>query len=161
MAINAYMKVEGVTGQSKASGKSGWIDIESFSFGVSQNVHPGQHGEDKHSGKADFSTVTINKVVDKSSTEFFVNCAKGHVFSKVKLVYDKPTKGGKQEEYFYLELEQAIIANSSYAGSSEHPSESLSISFDKIKMGYKPEKDDGSLDGWVEKGYDAVQLKHS
>src|SRR5215469_13625054 len=109
MAINAYMKVEGLTGQSKATGKSGWIDVESFSFDVRQNVHPGAQGEDKHSGKADFSPVSVSKVVDKSSTEFFVNCAKGHVFKTVKLVYDKPTKGGKQEEYFYLELHNAIV----------------------------------------------------
>lgn len=158
MAINAYLKVHGVPGQSKS--KDQHIDIESFSFGVSHNVHPGQQGEDKHSGKADFSHVNVSKAVDKSSTEFFVCCAKGHVFPTVKMVYEKPNKGGKQEEYFYLELTNAVIASTSLAGGSEHPSEQVAFSFDKIKMGYKAEKADGSLDGWVEKHYDAVLLKH-
>jgi type VI secretion system secreted protein Hcp len=156
MAINAYMKIDGITGQAKA--KDGHIDIGSFSFGVSQSVHPGSQGEDKHSGKADFSSVNVAKVVDKTSTDLFVACAKGHVFKNVKLIYDKPTKGGKQEEYFYLELTNAIISNANYSGGGEHPQEAISLSFDKIKMGYKSEKADGSLDGWVEKYYDAVKL---
>lgn len=159
MAINAFLKVKDVTGQSKS--KAGHIDVDAFSFGVSQNVHPGSQGEDKHSGKADFQCVNISKVVDKTSTDFFVNCAKGHVHDNIKLTYEKPTKGGKQEEYFYIELTNAVIANISFSGSSEHPSESISFSFDKVKMGYKQEKPDGSLDGWVEKGYDAVELKHT
>ncbi|HZU22549.1 MAG TPA: type VI secretion system tube protein Hcp [Terriglobales bacterium] len=158
MAVNAYLKIDGVTGQAKA--KAGHIDVQSFSFGVSQSVHPGSQGEDKHSGKADFSCVNVSKVVDKTSTDLFVACAKGHVFPNIKLVYDKPTKGGKQEEYFYLELTNAVIANANYGAGSEHPSEQLSFSFDKIKMGYKAEKPDGSLDGWVEKYYDAVKLQN-
>src|ERR1051325_3371417 len=145
MAINAYMKVKDITGQSKA--KAGHIDIEAFSFGVSQNVHPGLQGEDKHSGKADFQCVNISKVVDKTSTELFVNCAKGNVFENVKLTYEKPVKGGKQEEYFYIELTNAIIANVSYSGSTEHPREQVSFNcakgnvFENVKLTYeKPVK---------------------
>lgn len=159
MAVNAYLKIDGVNGQAKATGKAGFIDIGSFDFGVSQSVHPGSQGEDKHSGKASFTCLNVSKVVDKTSTDLFLACAKGHVYPNVKLTYDKPIKGGKQEEYFYLELTNAIIANASYGGGADHPSEQVSFSFDKIKMGYKAENADGSLGGWVEKYYDAVKLE--
>lgn len=36
MAIDMYLKVEGVTGESKDSNHTGWIDINSFSWGASQ-----------------------------------------------------------------------------------------------------------------------------
>lgn len=36
MAIDMFMKVDGVTGESKDSNHTGWTDITSFSWGASQ-----------------------------------------------------------------------------------------------------------------------------
>ena len=33
------------------------------------------------------------------------------------------------------------------------------MAFQKVKLGYAPEKDDGSLDGMVFKGFDMTTLK--
>ena len=37
MAIDMFLKVEGVTGESKDSNHTGWTDITSFSWGASGN----------------------------------------------------------------------------------------------------------------------------
>ena len=40
------------------------------------------------------------------------------------------------------------------SASSEHPTESVSLNFSKVQLDYKPQKEDGSLDGAVTFVYD-------
>jgi type VI protein secretion system component Hcp len=45
------------------------------------------------------------------------------------------------------------------SGSNENPSEAVSFAFQAVEVAYKAEKDDGSLDGAVPKGYDLSSMK--
>ena len=45
------------------------------------------------------------------------------------------------------------------SGSNENPTESVSFAFQAVEIAYKAEKDDGSLDAAVPKGYDLETLK--
>jgi type VI protein secretion system component Hcp len=40
------------------------------------------------------------------------------------------------------------------SGSNENPSESVSFAYQGVEYAYAPEKDDGSLDAAIRKGYD-------
>jgi type VI secretion system secreted protein Hcp len=158
MAVNAYLMIEGTPGPSTS--KKDAIDILSFSWGASQTstYQAGSSGHEARSGRANLSEVTVMKVLDKTSPELFDHCVTGNVLPKVTLFYDKAT-GSQQEDYFSLELTDAIITNIQLSGSNEHPVESLSFAYQKIKMGYNPEGDDGSLTGFVYKGFDIATLK--
>lgn len=158
MAVNAYLKIEGVDGNSTS--RPGHIDVLSFSFGASQNAvyGAGASGKEAKAGRADFSNLTIMKVLDKSSPELFDHCSTGDILKKVTLFYDKPVKD-QQQDYFKVELSDALITSVQLSGSNENPVESVSFAFQKVLVGYAPEKDDGSLDGFVERGYDLETLK--
>jgi hypothetical protein len=43
-------------------------------------------------------------------------------------------------------------------GSKEHPTESVTFAFQKICVAYAAEKDDGTLDAFVPKCFDASKL---
>ena len=56
-------------------------------------------------------------------------------------------------------LKDAIITSVQLSAARENPSESVSFAFQAVEVAYRPEKDDGSLDGAVPKGYDLESLK--
>jgi type VI secretion system secreted protein Hcp len=158
MAVNAYLEIDGVDGPSTS--KSNCIDILSFSFGASQTSTYGEgaSGHEAKSGRAHVSDVSVRKVADKTTPYLFDHCVTGDVLKKVTLYYDKPVKD-QQEDYFKLELTDAVITSISLDGSKEHPTESVSFAFQEIHVCYAAEKDDGTLDAFVPKGFNAQTLK--
>ncbi len=158
MAVNAYLLIEGVDGPSTSRAKA--IDVLSFSWGVSQTAvyGPGASGKEAKAGRADFSHLTIMKVLDKTSPLLADHCATGDILKKVELIYDKPVSD-QQEDYFKIELQDALITSVQLSGSNENPTESVSFAFQKVSIGYNPEQDDGKLGGFVTKGYNLATLK--
>jgi len=157
VAVNAYLYVDGVEGPSTS--KTNHIDILSFSWGVSQHstYGAGASGKEAKAGRADFSNLTVMKVLDKTSPLLCDHCASGDILKKVYLLYDKPV-GDKQADYFRIYLKDALITSVQLSGSNENPTESVSFAFQAVEVAYKPEKDDGSLDAAISKGYDLEQL---
>lgn len=158
MAVNAYLFIEGVEGPSTSKPKH--IDVLSFSWGVSQTATygAGASGKEAKAGRADFSNLSIMKVLDKTTPLLADHCASGDILKKVYILYDKPV-GNAQEDYFRIYLQDALITSVQLSGSSENPTESVSFAFQAVEVAYKPEKDDGSLDAAVPKGYDLETLK--
>jgi type VI secretion system secreted protein Hcp len=157
MAVNAYLVIDGRPGPSTS--KSGAIDILSFSFGASQTavIGAGSSGGEARAGRANVQDLTIMKVLDKVSPLLFDDCVTGNYLKKVDVIYDKPM-GDSQEDYFKIHLEDALITSIQLSGSSENPVESVSFAFSKIKVSYNPEED-GSLKGFIDKGFDVLKLK--
>lgn len=153
MAVNAYLIIDGVEGPSTS--KTGAIDILSFSWGVSQTsvYGAGASGKEAKAGRADFSNLTIMKVLDKTTPMLFDHCATGNILKQVHILYDKPV-GDKQDDYFRIWLKDALITSVQLSGSNENPTESVSFAYQGVEIAYKPEKDDGSLDSAAPKGYD-------
>lgn len=157
MAVNAYLYVDGVEGPSTS--RTGSIDVLSFSWGVSQTstYGSGASGKEAKAGRADFSNLSIMKVLDKTTPLLVDHCASGNILSKVYILYDKPV-GDKQQPYFRVWLKDALITSVQLSGSNENPTESVSFAFQGVEIAYAPEKDDGSLDGAISKGYDLEKL---
>ncbi len=158
MAVNAYLKIDGVQGPSTS--KTDCIDILSFSFGVNQSstYGAGASGKEAKAGRADFQNLSIMKVLDKTSPLIFDHCATGNILKEVVLYYDKPV-GDKQEDYFKVTLTDALITSQQLSGSSENPTESVSFAFQKVEVAYAAEGDDGALEAFVPKGFDLATLK--
>jgi len=157
MAVNAYLYIDGIQGPSTS--KTDHIDVLSFSWGVSQTstYGPGQSGKEAKAGRADFSNLTIMKVLDKTTPFLCDHCASGDILKEVYILYDKPV-GDKQDDYFRVYLKDALITSVQLSGSNENPSESVSFAFQAVEVAYRAEKDDGSLDGAIPKGYDLESL---
>jgi len=158
MAVNAYLYIDGVSGPSTS--KTDHIDVLSFSWGVSQTstYGAGASGKEAKAGRADFSNLTIMKVLDKTSPLLCDHCASGDILKKVYIVYDKPV-GTEQQDYFRIWLKDALITSVQLSGSNENPTESVSFAFQAVEVACKAEKDDGTLDAALSKGYDLETLK--
>jgi type VI secretion system secreted protein Hcp len=157
MAVNAYLYVDGITGPSTS--KTGFIDVLSFSWGVSQTAvyGAGASGKEAKAGRANFTNLSIMKVLDKTTPLLADHCASGNILDKVYILYDKPV-GDKQDDYFRVYVKDALVTSVQLSGSNENPTESVSFAFQAVEIGYKAENDDGTLAGAVVKGYDLEKL---
>jgi type VI secretion system secreted protein Hcp len=158
VAVNAYLYVDGVEGPSTS--KENHIDILSFNWGVSQTstYGAGASGKEAKAGRADFANLTIMKVLDKTTPYLVDHCASGDILDEVYILYDKPA-GDQQDDYFRIYLKDALITHVQLSGTDANPTESISFAFQAVEIAYRPEKDDGSLDGAIPKGYDLESLQ--
>src|SRR5262245_10475584 len=76
MAVDMFLKLEGVKGESKDHKHGGEIHIESFSWGMNQT---GAHatGGGGGAGKVHVHDISFTKFVDKSSPTLMLFCAGG------------------------------------------------------------------------------------
>ena len=156
MAVNAYLVLDGIEGPSKSRKKA--IDIMSFSFGASTTAMISTaSGGDLKAGKANFADLNIMKVADKTTPDLWAHCVKATFVKKVEIFYDKEI-AEKPEDYFKIELADALITSIQLSGSNEHPMESVSFTYSKVKVSYNPE-DDGKLAGFIDRGFDVQTLE--
>lgn len=160
MAVNAYLIIDGITGPSTS--KTGAIDLLSFSWGASNTATygTGASGKEAKAGRANLADLSVMKVLDATSPTLFSHCVSGDILKTVQLLYDKPV-GDKQEDYYVINLKDALITSIQHSGTAENPMESLTIAYQAVEIAYKPEKDDGSLDAAQRKGYDLETLSSS
>ncbi|HEX8715818.1 MAG TPA: type VI secretion system tube protein Hcp [Gemmatimonadaceae bacterium] len=145
MAFDAFLKLDDLKGESLSKHASGWIEIQSFSWGASNPTTIG-HGAGGGSGKASVSGMNIMKRTDSTSPVLFQNCCSGTHFKKGTMTLFKA--GGKEPvEYLKYEFTEVFVDSVQWSGSSggdDVPTESVSFAFGKVDMTYTPQKADGS-----------------
>jgi len=151
MAVDVFLKVDDVKGESKDSKHEGEIDVLSWSWGVAQtgNVSVGGGGG---AGKANFSDLNFMHALDKASPVLMKACAMGDHFKMATLVSRKAGKG--QQDYLIIKMKEVFVTSVQPSGSSEHPMESVSMQFGHVDLEYKAQKADGSLEAGVHFIYD-------
>jgi type VI secretion system secreted protein Hcp len=95
--------------------------------------------------------------LDKASPVLMAKCATGEHIKEGTLVSRKAGKG--QQEYLIIKMNDILVTSVQNSGSSEHPTESISLQYAKIQLEYKPQKEDGSLDAGVFFKYDVKANK--
>jgi type VI secretion system secreted protein Hcp len=134
MAI--YLHVEGLEGDVTAAGHEGWIECESFQWGVGRGITtPTGSSQERESTAPSVSEVTILKNMDKCTPKLFEqSCVGTSKLVKIDLVQT----GEQLETYMAYELTDSLISGYSVNTSGDRPSESVSFNFTKIEMKYTP-----------------------
>jgi type VI secretion system secreted protein Hcp len=159
MAVDIFIKIDGIEGESHDDKHKNEIDIQSFSFGVSQGGSFGGGGGGGV-GKANFQDVHFTKYADKASPKLFHASASGEHIKKAEITFRKA--GKEQQEYFKITISDCLVSSyqvSDSAGGAMLPSESVSLNFAKIEFDYKEQKPDGTLGGSVKAGWDVKANK--
>ncbi len=153
-ATDFFMKIDGIKGESSDDKHKDEIDVLSWSFGVSQ-TGTAAHGGGAGAGKASFQDVHFTMKANKASPEMLLACASGKHIKEAILTARKA--GGDQQEYFKVTFEDVMVSSYQAGGSGGSdlvPTDQVSLNFSKMKMEYKPQKKDGSLDSAVTTGWD-------
>lgn len=148
MASDFLLELAGIKGESSDAAHKETIEIESFSWGVS-NMGSHATGGGGGAGKCSFQDIHFTTAVNKSSPTLMMSCAQGKHIEKAVLFVRK--QGEKQQEYYTITLKDLLVSGYQSADSSggSLPTDQFSLNFAEIKFEYKPQKEDGTLGGVV------------
>lgn len=156
MAIDAFLKLGDINGESRDSKYPKWIDVLAWSWGASQSgtMHLGGGGG---SGKVNMQDLSVTKYVDSSTTNVLLKCCNGKHYPEAKLICRKA--GEKPVEYLKITMTDVLVSSYSTggSGSEDRITENLSLNFSKVKVEYTPQTQSGSGGGAMTMQWDIAK----
>ena len=153
----AYIKFDGVDGESLAKGHEKWSDLHSFS----QVVHKsggGQTGAARRRGTVLLDDVRCTKLLDKSSPKIAEAVCLGKVFPKVEIHVKTSTTNSGRETFYKYELKNVMVTSYDVSGGDQDkPIENFSLNFEEIKVTYTEMDEKGTKKGDVAYGWKVEQ----
>lgn len=147
-AVDYFLKVDGIPGESQDSKHKDEIQLISWSFGE-QNSGTFSVGGGGGAGKVVMGDFNFVKLVDKAGPKLFLACAQGAHIPNALLTCRKA--GTDQQEYLKITFKDVLISKYETTGSGAVnevvPLESISFNFAAIKIEYREQKADGTLGG--------------
>jgi type VI secretion system secreted protein Hcp len=171
MAFDAFLKIEGVDGESLDDKHKDWIEIESFSWGASQlGAHASGGGGG--AGRVSFQDFSMVHRIDKSSPILFLRCASGEHIKKAVLVLYRQSgsQGPGQSPYMVYTMSDVLVSSVKPSGDDQEiasasapahalPMENFSLNFTKVEMEYNLVDRTGGAGGSVRAGWDLATNK--
>jgi type VI secretion system secreted protein Hcp len=155
MAFDAFLKLDGIPGESQDKNHPGEIEIESYSWGLS-NTSSGSAGGGGGAGKASFQDISFTSAASAAGPLLALACATGRHIASALLTLRK--NGGGGFEFTKIKLQDVLVSSYQQAGgASEHedrPLETFSLNFSKITFDYFPQAASGQAAPPVEFTFD-------
>lgn len=154
MAVDMFLKLDGIKGESKDHKHKEEIHIESFSWGLNQTGAFGTGGGGG-AGKVNVHDISITKAVDKSTPELMLHCANGKHIKEGFVTFRKA--GDKPVEYLKIKLQDLLVSSVQEAGhgGGDLLTENVTINFAKFNVEYQEQDENGSPKGApVQMGWD-------
>ncbi len=157
MAVDMFLKLEGIDGESMDAGHTDEIDVLSWSWRASNSgtMHSARGGG---AGKVSVQDINVVKYVDKASTAMIQAVAVGkHVPSATLTV--RKAGGDEPVEYLVIEMKSVLISSWQTGGSQgeERLTESVTLNFEEFKTTYTPQDNDGTALASVDFGYNIAK----
>ena len=160
-AVDIFLKVDGIDGESANPSHKDQIELLSFSWGASQMGagSTGSGGKGSGVGKADFASFTFAKQLDSASPKLFSSTAKGTNIKDAELSVRRA--GGKQNLLYSMKFDDLTVDKFSHKDSSGHMTENVSFKFSKVEVAYYPAKPSGSTGTPITASFDLKTNKGS
>jgi type VI secretion system secreted protein Hcp len=155
MAYDAFLKLDGIPGESQKDNHKGEIDIMSFSWGASNSTSVGT-GTGASTGKVSVSDFSVMKSSDSSSPNLFQKCCDGTVVTSADVTLQRQTNQGAAA-YLVYHFDNVYVTSvqwSGSGGSGDSPMESVSFCFEKGTVDYTPLDDNGAPGTAIHGGWD-------
>jgi type VI secretion system secreted protein Hcp len=126
------MNYNDIKGDVTAEGHAGWLEVNSFQWGVGRGISsPTGASADRESSAPSVSEIVVTKSTDIASVKLVNEAFQGE---GVKVVIDFcKTDKGVLEVYMTYTLEDCMISGYSVSSGGDRPTESLSLNFTKVE----------------------------
>ena len=146
MAVDMFIKIGDLKGESKDSKHGGEIDVLAWSWGLSNSgdTHTGGGGG---AGKVNVQDFSFTKYMDKCTPNLIQYGCSGKHFESAELVVRKA--GDTPLEYWKMTFTDVLITSVSTGGSGgeDKLTENVTLNFAKFAVKYQPQAKDGGPDG--------------
>ena len=142
MAISYFLKIDGITGESRDRIHVNEIEVDSFSVAETEQIVTDGGSGASTVGRVTFSGFDVVARTSAASPPLFVACATGkHVLSAVLT----GVRSGKAPHPFLVwTLSDVLVTGFQQSGSADGTFDQFTLQFNKIRIVYTPQKDDGS-----------------
>ena len=162
MAFDAFLKIEGIPGESMDDKHKDWIEILKFEHELDQ---PASATASSTGGataeRVNVKPFIVRKQIDKASPKLYEFCCTGKHIKEI--TFELCRAGGDKVRYLEVKLEQAIVNKVTPTGEANDegfPSEEVAFTFGKISWTYTQQKrEDGTGGGNVAAGWDLTGNK--
>jgi len=137
--FDIFMDIAGIDGESTDEAHDNWIDVLSYSHGVSL---PGSSelssGSTRSAGRSEHQAFSIVKTLDKTSPKLSLYCSSGTHIAEITIELCR--EGGDKRKYMEYTFTNVIIASVSVSGSTnsaeEKPVEEVTFNYGTIRWTY-------------------------
>ena len=156
MAFDAFIKIDGIPGESTDAKHKNWIEISSYRWDLNQ---PASATASTAGGataeRVNISPLQFSHLLDKAAPKLYETCCNGTHIREVKLEICRA--GGDKMVYFEVTLNQVIVSNCSASSSigEDFPSQIVTLSAGSYTWKYnQQDKQSGTNMGSVSCGWD-------
>lgn len=152
MAVDYFLRIDGIEGESADKAHPKEIELLSFSWGVTQ-ADAGPRAGRGGAGKASFQDFAFVARVSKASPKLFLACASGQHVKSALLTCRR--SGGAPLEFLKITLSDVLVSSYQVGGSTrEEPLDQVSLRSARIELEYVPASSSGKAEPAVKAGWD-------
>jgi type VI secretion system secreted protein Hcp len=142
MAVDMFVTIGDIKGESQDQKHKDEIDIVNWSWGVTNNGSANTGGG-AGTGKVHVQDLSFTKYMDKSSPSLLLACCSGKHFPEASFTIRKA--GEKPMEYCKIKLTEVIITAVTHGGTGgkDRSTEHVSLNFAKVEFDYIPQETSG------------------
>lgn len=144
-AFDAFLKIDGIDGESTDDKHKDEIVIESWSFGATQTL---SSSTGRAAGKSCLTDLVFVKHVDKASPLLLSATMVGAHIPTAVISVRKSGEG--QKDYLIYTLKDVLISSVSQSAGGDVPMESVSFNFGSLKIRYESQDREGRAGPVVE-----------
>jgi type VI secretion system secreted protein Hcp len=158
MAIDAYLQIEGIKGESTDDKHKDWIEVSNVAWSVHQpRATSVSTAGGLTSGVAELSDLSFRKLADMSSPMLQQHCAMGKTIPKAKFEFMRADGEGKPICYYTVELENVMISGvNPNSGDGGLINEQVFFAYSKMKWQYAKQSIRGGVEGKTAGGWDCA-----
>nr|WP_315222596.1 type VI secretion system tube protein Hcp [uncultured Duganella sp.] len=156
MAIDVYLQIDGIKGESADSSHKDWIECKSVQWEVLQPKSATASSAGGHTAeRTEHKEIVIAKLADLSTPLLLQTCSSGKTIPKAKFEFLRADGQGERIKYFEIELENVLISSvAPQVQPGDILSEHVSIKYSKVKWKYTQQKIGGGSGGNTSGGWD-------
>jgi len=157
MAVDFFLKIAGVKGDSVVKGMEDTMQILAWSWGMSQTGTT-HHGTGGGAGKVNVQDLSFTRHVDKATPVLIQACCTGKHFDDAVLTCRKA--GESPLTYLTLTMTNVIVTSVSGGGSGgeDQQTENVTLNFAAFKVSYQGQNEKGAkAGGAVDVNYDIAK----
>jgi len=159
--IDAYLKIEGINGESEDDKHKNWIEVSNVLYAINQpRAETVSTAGGLTSGRAELFPINFTKLADIASPVLLQTCAAGKTIPKATFEFVRADGDGKPITYFKIDIENLMIASiTPDSGDGGVISERVQLAYARIKWNYTRQSIRGGTQGNTSGGWDCSANK--
>jgi len=156
MAIDVYLYIDGIKGESADDRHKDWIECKAVSWGVEQpRSATASTGGGHTAERCEHRDIVVSKLADLASPILLQTCAAGRTIPKARFEFMRADAQGERVKYFEIEIDNVLIG-------AVHPAveegdiltEEVGFKFSRVRWKYTQQKISGGAGGNTSGGWD-------